>query len=209
MSATKIKICGVTRPHDAAGIATAGADFIGVNFWAKSKRRVTPTEAVAIADAVRAARPIPVVGVFVDLPIDEVIGIAQIARLDMLQLHGDESPADARELAMATGLPVWKAIAAAPDLALGVWDVDAILLDTPSPDKGGTGMTFDWGLAAAARVRHDGKLVLAGGLAPGNVAAAIAAVHPWAVDVASGVESAPGIKDPAKVAAFIAAVRNA
>jgi phosphoribosylanthranilate isomerase len=144
-------------------------------------------------------------------------GIAAIARdigLDVIQLHGDETPDDVRAVAEATGRSVWKAIAvAAPgDLAgLAGWPVEAVLLDAPAAGRGGAGKVFDWGLARDARQRDPGgaalRLVLAGGLDPANVAAAIDALEPWAVDVASGVEAAPGIKDPAKTAAFIAQVR--
>jgi phosphoribosylanthranilate isomerase len=205
---TKIKICGVTRVEDAAAAAAAGADFLGLNFWSRSKRRVTPPQALDLAAAARAVRPVAIAGVFVDLGVDEVVSVAQMAELDVIQLHGDESPADAAAIARASGLPVWKAIAATPGIALAAWATDAILLDTPSPEKGGTGLTFDWSIAAGVRERHAGRIVLAGGLSPDNVAAAIAAVAPWGVDVASGVESAPGIKDPARIAAFVAAVRG-
>jgi phosphoribosylanthranilate isomerase len=203
---TRIKICGVTRVEDAAAVAVAGADFIGVNFWAQSKRRVTPPQALDLAAAAKAVRPIAIVGVFVDLGVDEVVSVAQMAELDAIQLHGDESPADAAAIARASGLPVWKAIAARSGVDLGAWPVDAILLDTPSPQKGGTGVTFDWSIVRTMGAAHP-RLVLAGGLSPDNVAAAIVAVAPWGVDVASGVESAPGVKDPTKIAAFVHAVR--
>ncbi|HET9622139.1 MAG TPA: phosphoribosylanthranilate isomerase, partial [Kofleriaceae bacterium] len=126
-------------------------------------------------------------------------------------LHGDETPDDVALVARATGLPVWKAIAvgSAADLDdLERWPADALLLDAPSAGRGGAGVTFDWALAALARTRYPARrFVLAGGLTPDNVGAAIAATAPWAVDVASGVEHAPGRKDPAKVRAFVSAVR--
>ena len=208
-----IKICGVTQPDDAARVAAAGADFLGLNFWPRSKRYLAAERAPAVAAAARAAGPARLVGVFVNATRATLIAIARDVALDAIQLHGDETPADAAAIAAATGIPVWKAIAAgAPaDLdQLHIWPVDAILLDTPAAGRGGSGRAFDWRLARAARERHPTRtIVLAGGLAPHNVAAAITEVAPWAVDVASGVESAPGHKDAALVAAFIAAVRGA
>lgn len=211
---TKIKICGVTLPDDAARVAAAGVDFVGLNFWPRSKRHLALERAPLIAAAARAASPggISIVGLFVNAPVTEIAGIARSVPLDVIQLHGDESPEDVMAVAQATHCAVWKAIAAAGprDIEhLEVWPVDAILLDAPTPGRGGGGKTFDWSLARDVRRRNPArKLVLAGGLDPGNVAAAIDAVDPWAVDVASGVEAAPGIKDPAKVAALVAAVRE-
>lgn len=210
---TKIKICGVTLPDDAARVAAAGADFIGLNFWPKSKRYLAPQRAPLIAGAARGSGPVLVVGVFVDADVEDVLEIMREVDLDVIQLHGDEDAGTITKIAAATQRPVWKAFGAASTQTLDnlhVWPVDAILLDTPSPQRGGTGQTFDWNLAREARRRHPArKLVLAGGLDAGNVAAAIAAVAPWAVDVASGVEAGPGIKDPGKLAAFVAAVRAA
>ena len=209
---TKIKICGVTLPDDAARVAAAGADFIGLNFWPRSRRYLEPQRAPLVAGAARGSGAALVVGVFVDADLDEVMAIMERVELDVIQLHGDEDAGTIAKIAEATQRPVWKAFGAA-SLAtvdnLHVWPVDAIMLDTPSPQRGGTGQTFDWAIAREARRRHPArKLVLAGGLDAGNVAAAIQAVAPWAVDVASGVEAGPGIKDPAKIAAFIAAIRD-
>lgn len=214
---TKIKICGVTRVDDAAMVATSGADFIGLNFWPRSKRYLSPERAPQIAAAAREASPssgaVQLVGVFVNATQGEITAISRDVALDVIQLHGDESPDDVAAIAQATRRPVWKAIAVAgpDDLAsLDIWPVDALLLDAPAAGRGGTGKTFDWTLARDARGRYPAcKLVLAGGLGPHNVGAAIDAIDPWAVDVASGVESSPGVKDPAKVAAFVAAVRTA
>lgn len=211
---TRIKICGVTLPDDAARVAAAGADFLGLNFWPRSKRYLAPEHAPRVAAAARAATPagILVVGVFVNAPVDEIAALARDAPLDVIQLHGDESPDDAIAVARVTQLAVWKAIAASapPDIErLEAWPVDAILLDAPTLGRGGGGKVFDWNLARLARRKNPAqKLVLAGGLDPANVRAAIEAVDPWAVDVASGVEAAPGIKDAAKLTAFIAAVRG-
>ncbi|HEU4728975.1 MAG TPA: phosphoribosylanthranilate isomerase, partial [Kofleriaceae bacterium] len=146
-------------------------------------------------------------------PVAEIAAIARGVGLDIVQLHGDETPGELAQVAAATGLPVWRALAVGGpgDLAgLEAWPVDAFLLDAPSAGRGGAGKVFDWALAQEARRAHPARrFVLAGGLGPHNVAAAIAAVDPWAVDVASGVESAPGIKDLAKLAAFVAAARAA
>jgi phosphoribosylanthranilate isomerase len=209
----KIKICGVTRVEDAAWIAAAGADFIGLNFWPHSKRWVDAARAAELAAAARAAGPAQIVGLFVDATAAEIAAVHARVGLDIIQLHGAETPEDAAAVARAAGRPVWKAIAAGgPGVGetLEAWAVDAILLDTPTPGRGGSGRSFDWSLARAAREREPSRrIVLAGGLHPGNVAEAIAAVQPWAVDVASGVEVAPGVKDAGKVAAFIAAARAA
>ena len=209
MTATLIKVCGVTRPDNAADIAAAGADFIGLNFWPSSKRYLPPDHAAPVAEAARAARPdIRVVGVFVNAPLADIVALARSVPLDAIQLHGDET-ADDVAAATRTGCAVWKAIAVTGARAterLDAWAVDAILLDAPSAGRGGSGHAFDWSLARAVRSATSRRIVLAGGLSPDNVAAAIDAVAPWAVDVASGVEASPGIKDPGKVAAFVAAV---
>ena len=209
---TKIKICGVTRPDDAAHAAAVGVDFIGLNFWPQSRRYLPADRAPAVAAAARAAGTAQLVGVFVNAAVADISTIAAAIALDIIQLHGDETPDDARAIAAATGRTVWKAIAvSAPrDLTdLAVWTVGAFLLDAPAAGRGGAGKVFDWTIARDARQANPAhKLVLAGGLGPHNVGAAIVAVGPWAVDVASGVESAPGIKDPAKVAAFVAAAQR-
>jgi len=210
---TRIKICGVTLPDDAARAAAAGADFVGLNFWPKSKRFVARERAALLAAAVRGAGAAQVVGVFVDADTDDVAAVMREVDLDLIQLHGGETPEEVMAVARASNRPLWKVIAAgAPsDLdRMESWPVEAILLDTPTPGRGGSGQTFDWALAREAKRRYPArKLVLAGGLTPDNVGDAIASLAPWAVDVASGVEAAPGIKDPAKLAAFVAAVRAA
>jgi phosphoribosylanthranilate isomerase len=208
----KTKICGVTLADDAAVAAAAGADFIGLNFWERSKRYLDPARAPIVAGVARGAGSPLIVGVFVDAQPDEIAAVHAAVGLDRVQLHGDEHPDDVKRVADAVGVPVWKAIAVrdARDLAaLDEWPVEAILLDAPSAGRGGSGQTFDWVLATAAERAPARPLVLAGGLTPENVGAAIARVRPWAVDVASGVERAPGVKDHDKVRAFIAAVRGA
>ena len=210
---TAIKICGVTLPDDAARVAAAGVEYIGINFWPKSRRYLDPSRAPMIAAAARAAGPIKVVGVFVDADRDELAAIAAQVPLDIVQLHGDESPEHVGEIARATACTAWKSLAmgGAEDLdGFAAWPVEHIVLDTPSAGRGGSGKTFDWSLAIEAHRRYPARrFLLAGGLDPDNVASAIASVAPWGVDVASGVEAAPGVKDPDKLAAFVAAVRGA
>lgn len=208
---TCIKICGITLPDDAARAAAAGVDFIGLNFWPRSKRYVKPERGPLLAAAARGAGSPKVVGVFVDPEVDEVLDITRAVDLDIIQLHGDESPDACKRISLAVYRPVWKAVAVSSvrDIErLDAWPAEAILLDAPTAGRGGAGARFDHMLARQARERHPRiDVVLAGGLTPETVAAAIATVEPYAVDVASGVEAGPGIKDPAKLAAFVAAVR--
>ena len=208
----KIKICGVTLADDAARVSAAGADYVGINFWPKSKRYVELARARMLADAIRAAGAARVVGVFVDATVEEISLVHSRVDLDVVQLHGNESRDDVSALVRALNRPAWKALAMTGprDLdGLESWPVDALLLDTPTPGKGGSGVTFDWSLAREARRRYPARaFLLAGGLRPDNVAQAVAEVTPWAVDVASGVESAPGVKDADRLAAFVAAVRG-
>jgi phosphoribosylanthranilate isomerase len=209
---TRIKVCGVTLPDDAARIASAGVDFIGLNFWRKSKRYLEPDRAPLIASVARSTGNVKLVGIFVDPHLDEIQKITAAVDLDIIQLHGDETPDDVKRISLAVYRPVWKALAvgSAKDLAhLDIWPAEALLLDAPTPARGGAGARFDWNLAREARERFPKiNFVLAGGLTADNVASAIATVEPWAVDVASGVEAGPGIKDAAKLAAFLAAARG-
>jgi phosphoribosylanthranilate isomerase len=210
---TRIKICGVTLPDDAARVSAAGADFIGLNFWPRSKRYVNPERAPVLASVARGAGTSKLVGVFVDPDVDEVLAVTSQVDLDIIQLHGDEHPDQVQRISRAVYRPVWKAVPVGSqrDIEhLDVWPVEAILLDAPTPGRGGAGAKFDWNLAREARERFPRlHVVLAGGLRPDNVADAIATVDPWAVDVASGVEAGPGIKDANKLDAFIAAARGA
>jgi phosphoribosylanthranilate isomerase len=206
---TRVKICGVTRVEDAEVVARSGAEFLGLNFWSRSKRKVDVDAARELADAARAAASIAIVGVFVDAPVEEVVATAAAVPLDIVQLHGDETPEYAAAIVAASQRWLWKAIAVPGESSLDLdaldrWPADALLLDAATPGRGGSGQTIDWPTAAVAARRR--RVILAGGLSPHNVAAAVAAVRPWAVDVASGVESAPGIKDPALVEAFIRGV---
>lgn len=209
---TRIKVCGVTLADDAARVAAAGVDFVGLNFWPRSKRHVTVERAPMLAAAARAAGPARIVGVFVDASAEDIRAVMSRVELDAIQLHGDEDSEACRRIATATYRPVWKAVpvTSVRDIErLDAWPADAILLDAPTPGRGGAGARFDHALAREARERHPAlNVVLAGGLTPETVASAIALVDPWAVDVASGVEAAPGVKDPAKLEAFVAAVRG-
>jgi len=211
----RIKICGVTVAADGAAAAALGVEFLGLNFWPRSKRYLPPQRAPEIAAAVRSAGPALLVGVFVNASADEIAAIHGAVGLDVVQLHGDEPPAEVAAIAArlgAGGVDVWKAVAAGELAAverLDEWAVAAILLDAPSAGRGGSGLTIDAAVVRHARLRHPARLlVLAGGMRPDNVAEAIAQAQPWAVDTASGVESAPGIKDAAKMKAFVRAVRG-
>jgi phosphoribosylanthranilate isomerase len=206
--APRIKLCGITSRDDALLAVEAGAWAIGCNLWPGSPRVCDPAEAARIATAVR--RRTHVCGVFVNATLDEVAGLVDGIGLTMVQLHGDEGPAYCAEVARRTGAKVIKAAAVsgkADIRALEAFHTDYHLLDAYRPGmRGGTGETFDWELV---RSRHSRiPLVLSGGLRPENVAEAIAAVRPFAVDTASGTESSPGVKDPEKVAAFVEAVQS-
>jgi phosphoribosylanthranilate isomerase len=207
--APKIKFCGITSLADARLAVGAGAWAIGLIFWPRSPRLCDPAVATEIAAALK--RQVEVVGVFVNPTLDQVAEAADAVGLSALQLHGDEGPSFCAEAARRTGCKVIKAarIHSRADIqALVRFHTDYHLLDSHvSGKRGGTGETFEWELARA----HRGSvpMVLSGGLRPDNVADAIAAVHPFAVDVASGVEAAPGRKDPDKLEAFAAAVRSA
>lgn len=207
---TAVKICGLTRIDDAAYAAAQGANYLGFNFWPRSKRVVDPYRARAALRSARVAQPaIRAVGVFVDAPLAEIVATAGQVGLDVVQLHGDEPPALGAELA-ARGLEVWRAIGVEveDDLdALATWPAAAFVLDSKSPGRGGSGRAFDHALAARA-VAAGHRIILAGGLDASTVASAIQQVEPYAVDVASGVESSPGDKDPLKVHQFIDAVRR-
>jgi phosphoribosylanthranilate isomerase len=205
---TRVKVCGITTPEDGLAAVAAGADAIGFVFWPRSSRAVDVETARRIATALP---PFVLrVGVFVDATRETLKRTAEEVGLDLLQLHGAEPP-DA-----VIGLP--RRVVKALSVGAGFWieEVDgyvergaAILLDAGSAAQpGGTGSVFDWSVARRARERIP-RLILAGGLTPGNVAEAIRTVEPFAVDVSSGVESAPGRKDETKVKAFIEAVRRA
>jgi len=206
---TRIKFCGITRLDDAELAVSAGAWAIGLIFWPGSRRRCELDAAAEIAGTVK--RRAEVAGVFVNATLDHVAATAEAVGLTMLQLHGDEGPAYCSEAARRTGCKVIKAVrvrSGADVRALAAFHTDYHLLDSYTAGvPGGTGETFAWEMARTHRGRI--PVILSGGLNPDNVADAIAAVHPYAVDVASGVELSPGRKDPAKLTAFAEAVRAA
>lgn len=206
---TKIKFCGVTSLADAELAAGAGAWAVGLIFWPRSRRRCELAAAVEIAAALK--RRVEVAGVFVNATLDHVTNTADAIGLTMLQLHGDEGPAYCAEAARRTGCKVIKAarVRSGADVqALTPFHTDYHLLDSyTSGVPGGTGETFSWDLARAHRGRP--PVILSGGLTPDNVADAIAAVRPYAVDVASGVERSPGRKDPQKLRAFAESLAGA
>lgn len=208
-SPPKVKFCGITSLHDARLAADAGAWAIGLIFWPGSPRRCDPAVAAAIASAVK--RRLEVVGVFVNPTLDHLVRTADAVGLSALQLHGDEGPSFCSEAGHRTGCRVIKAarVRSGADIqALVPFHTDYHLLDSHVPERpGGSGETFEWELAR----EHRGPVpvILSGGLTPENVGRAIATVRPFAVDVASGVEASPGRKDPDKVRAFAAAVREA
>lgn len=206
MSTVRVKICGITRVEDALAAVAAGADAIGLVFYAPSPRAVTAEQARAIISALPPF--VTTVGLFVDMPGEELDSVLATVPLDLLQFHGDESP----EACRRHGRPYLKALRIRPgDDVPALIDrypgASGVLLDTYVPGTpGGTGEAFDWSLVPSAPSR---PVVLAGGLTPGSVAEAIRRVRPYAVDVSGGVEAAKGIKDPVLIRAFIDAVRSA
>lgn len=207
---TKVKICGITNLEDALLAAEYGADMLGFNFYAKSPRYISPENALEIIE--KLPKGIGKVGVFVNETQKRLLDIAKLTGIDTFQLHGDETPEFVSELRPQTGLPIIKAMRVAENFATEHamrYSVDAILLDTYSQNAfGGTGEAFEW-QKAIALARNVERLFLAGGLHPDNVADAIRKVGPYAVDVASGVESAKGKKDAAKLKEFIENAKRA
>jgi phosphoribosylanthranilate isomerase len=206
---TRVKFCGVTDPADARRVADLGAWALGMIFWPGSARACDMASGEAIGAELQ--RRLELVGVFVNATLDEVADAADRCHLTIVQLHGDEGPAYAREAARRTGAKVMKAVRvrdAASLTDLQRFHTDYHLLDAYSPrSPGGTGETFDWEIAA----RHPGTppVVLSGGLNADNVGEAIEVARPFAVDVASGTEASPGVKDAAKLSAFARAVQSA
>jgi phosphoribosylanthranilate isomerase len=212
MSAVEIKICGITNVADAEAALDAGADMLGINFYEASPRRITLERAQEIAEAV--AGRVKLVGVFVNMNVTSVLQIARTVPLDVVQLHGSESPEDCAtvvaEFAVIRALKVDNTFSAAR--AAEFSEYSGLLLDTACASHGGSGRSFDWKSIDWARVREAAplaKLFLAGGLHAGNVAEAIAAAHPDVVDVCSGVEREKGIKSVRRMREFVAAVRAA
>jgi phosphoribosylanthranilate isomerase len=197
-----VKICGITSEADALVAVGMGADAVGFVF-APSPRQVTPG---AVREIVRRLPPeIVTVGVFRDQSPEQVIDMALAAGVQAVQLHGHETPADARLIRPKVGALIVAFPAGSPSVErFDEYQADAMMLDAASP---GAGEVFDWSLADSIPAAR--RWILAGGLTPDNVAAAVGSVKPWGVDVSSGVESAPGIKDPRRVRAFVRAARAA
>jgi phosphoribosylanthranilate isomerase len=199
-----VKICGITTPDDAAAAAAAGADAIGLNLWPGSKRYVDPTTARRVVAAVPPG--VLKVGVFVDAPPEEVMRALDSLGLDRVQLHGDESAGDYRDLAPGRLIRVVRVRDEGSFASESGWNPALWLYDAHVDGYGGAGTTAPWPIVAAHARR---PFLLAGGLTPENVGAAVSAVRPDGVDVASGVERAPRVKDPDKIARFVAAARGA
>ncbi len=205
---TRVKICGITNWQDARLSIDLGASALGFNFYPPSPRAISPADAWSI---IRRLPPfVEAVGVFVNWPPLVVAALARAVRLASVQLHGAESPSDVAELGrkhrVIKAIQVKRGFRAA---SLGRYrSADAILLDGFAPGlHGGTGRTLDWKLAYGAR--RYGRIILAGGLTPDNIAEAIRVAQPYAVDVASGVESRPGRKDPARLRELFKAIESA
>jgi phosphoribosylanthranilate isomerase len=203
----RVKICGITNAADALAAVDAGANLLGFNFYAKSPRYVSETEGAKIRRQL--PKKIEAVGIFVNTQPDKVTALCKSLKLDLAQLHGDESLEDVTEI--ASTIPVIKAFRVEPDFRLETLDeyaeAFAFLFDAAHTGQyGGTGRTTDWDVARRAAVGH--RIILAGGLNVENVAAAVRIVRPYAVDVASGVESKPGKKDHGRMREFIQEVRR-
>lgn len=201
---TKVKICGITNLEDALLSEKFGADALGFNFYEKSPRYILPENARKIIEQL--PENILKVGVFVNESLEKIIEIAKVAKLDALQLHGEETPEFARELKAKTNLEIIKAFRVSPEFKpedVLKYEVDAILLDAYNPQEhGGTGETFDWEIAKKVQEIFP-KMYLAGGLSQDNIAQAIYNVKPFAVDACSCIEAEKGIKDRPTLINFI------
>ena len=202
---TKAKICGIKTVKDAFAAMEAGADLIGFNFYPKSPRYIDVGQCRDIMSVMRKYAQIAYVGVFVNAPVEEVRATLDTCALTLAQLHGDETP----EMLEALHGRAFKAFRGVP-LGLDGFvrnDAPAFLMDASVKDAyGGTGQTADW--SAATELAKQYPLLLAGGLTPENVADAVQQVRPWGVDVASGVESSPGVKDRLKMREFVRAAKS-
>lgn len=206
---TKVKICGITNLEDALMATELGADMLGFNFYEKSPRYIKPLAAKEIIDQL--PHRVLNVGIFVGETIDQVLEIERMSGIKALQLHGGESPRYVSDLARRTGAEIIKAFQVKQGfstLSILNFDPVTVLLDAYSPNEfGGTGAVFDWETAVLVKPLVQ-KLILAGGLNDENVGEAVEIVRPYAVDVASGVESSPGKKDPNRLEAFIRNAKN-
>jgi phosphoribosylanthranilate isomerase len=198
-----VKICGITRVEDAMMAVSLGATAIGFIFWPGSPRCIAPSDARAIADSL--PEQVLKVGVFVDAAPAQIQHTIGEAHLTAVQLHGDEAAPSA--LALKTRVIKAMSLDQVSDAALEAWRGTPILLDANDPvRRGGTGRTIDWRRAASVAARHD--VILAGGLRPENVVDAITRVRPYGIDVSSGVEAAPGVKDHDKLRGLFEALRH-
>jgi len=206
---TKVKICGITNLEDALLSAKFGADALGFNFYEKSPRYIAPEKAGEIIEQIPA--DVLKVGVFVNESLDKIVEIARIAKLDSLQLHGEETPEYAAELKAKTNLEIIKAFKVSPEFQpenVLRYGVDAVLLDAYSPkEHGGTGETFDWEIAKKVQEIYP-KMYLAGGLEHENIRQAISATKSFAVDVCSKVEELKGKKDKVKLINFLTKAKS-
>ena len=207
---TKVKICGITNLDDARLSIKFGADMLGFNFYHGSKRYVSPEEVDAFVQELDPS--ISKIGVFVNASIEEILFARTLGNLDTVQLHGDETAEFISEVRKNMDTRIIKAVRIVSQKEmdeLATLGADGFLLDSFSATEyGGTGRAFDWSLASESSARS-GNIYLAGGLTAENVADAIRIVQPYAVDVASGVESSPGKKDPNKLEAFIRNAKSA
>jgi phosphoribosylanthranilate isomerase len=202
---TKIKICGIKTVNDALAAMEAGADMLGFNFYPKSPRFISVGQCRDIMSVMRRYGHILYVGVFVNASPAEARAVMHTCALSLAQLHGDETP----EMLNSLNGKAFKAFRGLPENLHGFVRkaAPAFLMDASVKGVyGGTGITADW--SSAAELAKQYPLLLAGGLAPENVAEAVRCVHPWGVDVASGVEAAPGKKDPSRMRAFVQAVKR-
>ncbi len=196
MSYLRVKICGITRLEDALCAEDAGADAVGLNFVPGTKRAISHAQASAISSGLGPL--IARVGIFRDAPLEEILVALHAVKLTAIQLHGSES--DDFAATVALHVPVIRAISHGSALPA----MDTLLIDNL---EGGSGQTFDWN-ALETSVLRGRRWLLAGGLTPDNVGSAVQQLRPWGVDVSSGVESAPGIKDHTKITAFVKAARD-
>ncbi|MBI1357877.1 MAG: N-(5'-phosphoribosyl)anthranilate isomerase [Acidobacteria bacterium] len=201
-----VKVCGITQPADALSAARAGATAIGLIFYPRSPRAVTMQQAALVAAVT--PRSVLRVGVFVNETPETIRALVEAAQLDIVQLHGDETPDFCAEL---HDLRLWKALPVTEKFdpaSVSVYPVEAVLLDTPAGDRyGGAGRTFPWAQAAAAREYK--KVIVAGGLDGSNVAEAVRQAAPWGVDASSKLEARPGVKDAEKIRDYVDQARRA
>ena len=206
----RIKICGITNLEDARTAARLGADALGFNFYEKSVRFVSPIAAAEMIEEL--VEPVDKVGVFVNHAIDEILSAVDVASLDAVQLHGDESYRFVSDLRARCSCRIIKALRVSPDFDPNDsldFEADGILLDGYSANaRGGTGETFDWQVAKTVSTLIP-ELWLAGGLTPNNVRLAVNEVKPYAVDACSSLESMPGVKDAGKLERFISEAKSA